>query len=127
MRRVLITFIFSTFLITCLLSPKITNQVKADQYFDTYGNISWEEEKARLTAFAIELKYDSNMIGYIGFYIGKKDKADKIKARINRAKKYLIRDLKIKESRVKIIELGMRDEALTILQPVQKDKPSPFS
>ena len=33
--------------------------------FDRYGRINWEEETKRLSAFAVELKKQPEMIGYI--------------------------------------------------------------
>lgn len=50
--------------------------VSADGWFQEYGNIPWEEEQALLGSFAIALKKNPNMIGYIGFRVGKKDKIE---------------------------------------------------
>ena len=47
---------------TCFASGKMAADVLP---FDRYGRISWEEEEKRLEAFAVELKKQPQMIGYI--------------------------------------------------------------
>lgn len=43
-----------------------------DEWFDSYGDISWEDEKAHLDNFAIALQRDPNTIGYIIVYAGRR-------------------------------------------------------
>jgi hypothetical protein len=100
--------------------------VIADQMFDSYGNISWKEEQARLGNFAIHLDRNPEAIGYIGYYIGKKDKLKKVKSRAERARDFLISKFNIKASRIIVINAGRNEETRIMLQPVPKDMPPPF-
>ena len=43
-----------------------------DQPFDSYGDISWEDEMAHLDNFAIALQHDPDSIGYIIVYVGRR-------------------------------------------------------
>ena len=90
----------------------------SDQWFDSYGNISWENEKARLDNFAIALQQDSNLTGNIVIYAGKRSCANEAKDRALRAKKYVVETRGIHESRVKWVDGGYREELTVILQPV---------
>ena len=58
--------------------------------FDRYGNIRWQDEKARLDNFAIALLQDSNYLGYI--FVGQAPRMcpREAEARAIRAKQYLI-------------------------------------
>src|SRR5687768_15744126 len=40
-------------------------------WLDKYGNILWEDEKARLDNFAIQLMNDPNLIGYLYVQAGR--------------------------------------------------------
>jgi hypothetical protein len=90
----------------------------SDQWFDSYGNISWENEKARLDNFAVALQQDSNLTGNIVIYAGKRSCANEAKDRALRAKKYVVETRGIHESRVKWVDGGYREELTVILQPV---------
>jgi len=52
----------------------------------------------------VELEKDSNLVGYVAFYTGEKDKHDRLKSQVNRAKKYLISKLKIDKNRLVIVD-----------------------
>src|ERR1043165_3773873 len=43
-----------------------------DQPFDSYGDLSWEDEKAHLDNFAIALQNDPGATGYIIVYAGRR-------------------------------------------------------
>ena len=45
-------------------------RVSPDSPFDSYGNICFEDEKARLDNFAIALQQNPEWIGYIVVYAG---------------------------------------------------------
>lgn len=111
-------------IIVVLAFPKLS-VVTADKWFDSYGNISWQEEQARLGNFAIFLERNPDMIGYIAFYIGDKDSSKKVKQRIKRGKKFLLSKFKVEESRIAIINAGKKEETEIILQPVSKNVPPP--
>jgi|SRR5215204_1517013 len=57
---------------------------------DRYGDISWEQEQAHLDNLAIELLSNSNFIGYIIVYAGKRSCAGDAQHRGVRAKQYLV-------------------------------------
>jgi len=95
----------------------------ADQWFDSYGNISWEDEKAHLDNFAIALQQDPNLIGYIIVYAGRRACVGEAKDRALRAKKYVVETRGIQESRIKWIDGGYREELIVILQPAPRGAP----
>jgi hypothetical protein len=95
----------------------------SDQWFDSYGKISWEDEKAHLDNFAIALQQDSNLIGNIIVYAGKRSCANEAKDRALRAKKYVVETRGIHESRVKWLDGGYREELTVILQPMPSGAP----
>lgn len=94
-----------------------------DEPFDSYGDISWEEEKAHLDNFAIALQHDPNLIGYIIVYAGQRACRGEAEDRARRAKKYLVKTRGIQESRVKWIDGGYREKLTVILQPVPPGAP----
>jgi hypothetical protein len=97
--------------------------VLADQWFDTYGHISWEDERARLDNFAIALQNDPASIGYIIVYAGRRACVGEAKNRTLRAKKYLAQTRGIATSRIKLIDGGYREELTVILQPTPRHTP----
>lgn len=95
----------------------------ADQWFDSYGNLSWENEKAHLDNFAIALQHDPDLIGYIIVYAGRRACVGEAKDRALRAKKYVVETRGIQESRIKWIDGGYREEPTVILQPAPRGAP----
>ena len=59
------------------------------QAFDSWGNICWNFERARLDNFAINLQHESSVLGYIVVYAGRESCADEAITRAVRAKKWL--------------------------------------
>jgi len=102
-------------------------KVQADEWFDSYNSkISWKFERAYLHGFAAYLQSHPDYIGYIVFYTGKKDKVDKIKSQIRRAKNFLISKENIDAKRIIIIDAGLRyDTTEIILQPILKSQEPP--
>ena len=94
-----------------------------DQYFDSYGNIPWEEEEARLDNFAIELQHDPNLIGYIMVYAGRHSCIGEAQEHALRAKNYIVKTRHIQENRVKLIAGGYQEEFRVILQPIPHGSP----
>lgn len=97
----------------------------ADQWFDSYGSLSWDDEKAHLDNLAIALQHDQTLIGYIIVYAGRRACVGEAKGRALRAKKYLLETHGIQESRVKWINGGYREERIVILQPLPRGAPEP--
>ena len=79
----------------------------------------------RLDNFAVYLNKYPEMIGYVAFYRRKGDSLTKIKARIEKVKKYLVTTRQVNSSRIIIIDAGIFDSSITILQPVDKNAEPP--
>jgi hypothetical protein len=75
--------------------------------FDTYGNIRFNDEKARLDNFAIQLQNDPTSQGYIIGY-GSCDAEGQTRA--NRAKDYLVNTRGIDASRIVVVDGGCMPE-----------------
>jgi len=99
----------------------------ADQWFDSYGKISWGEEKSRLDNFALYLKQNPDMNGYIGYWTGPSDRSARVRSSDVRARNYLVRDRRIERDRIIVVDVGRKDETQFVLQPVNKNLGSPFS
>jgi hypothetical protein len=95
----------------------------SDQWFDSYGDLSWEDEKAHLDNFAIALQHDPDSIGYIIVYAGRRACVGEGKDHALRAKKYVVETRGIQESRIKLIDGGYREELTVILQPAPRGAP----
>jgi hypothetical protein len=91
--------------------------------FDSYGGLSWEDEKAHLDNFAIALQHDPDSIGYILVYAGRRACVGEAKERALRAKEYVVETRGIQASRIKWIDGGYREKLTTILQPVPRGAP----
>lgn len=119
---------FCAVFLTCfggiLLEP--FQVARADQWFDSYGKLPWAEEKLHLDNFAMHLKHNPDMTGYVAFYVGKNDNEADIQKRVDRAKKYLSHGrTKIDKERIIVVNAGKREETRTVLQPVLKANPPP--
>ena len=75
--------------------------------FDTYGNIRFNDEKARLDNFAIELQ---NTPGEQGYIIAYGSCTGEAQARADRAKDYLVNTRGIDASRIVTVDGGCRSE-----------------
>lgn len=95
--------------------------IPLDQWFDSYGNISWDEEKVHLENFAKYLIEQPDYVGYIVVYVGKREKWKSLERRVERAKNYLIRILCVDKERVIIVQAPRRDITKFVLQPVPKE------
>ena len=102
---------------------KTDDKCVADQWFDSYGDLSWEDEKAHLDNFAIALQNDPDSIGYIIVYAGRRSCVGEAKDRALRAKKYLVQTRAIEASRIKLIDGRYREELTVILQPAPRGAP----
>jgi hypothetical protein len=116
---------FLLIIATAFSMTSFPKTVEADDYYDSYGNILWEDEILHLDNFSVYLQQDANAIGYIAFLVGKGDSYKKIKTRIDRAVRYLTKDRKLNKARLVIIYAGNNDETKTILQPYDKNLSAP--
>jgi hypothetical protein len=78
--------------------------------FDEYGDIAFNDEKARLDNVAIELQNEQGSTGYIIAYGGRRSRANEAIKRANRAKDYLVNTHGIEPGRVKTVDGGYREE-----------------
>lgn len=98
-------------------APFGTTSVYADSavppdifWFDEYGALRWEDEKARLDNFAIALLEDPAYIGYIYIWAGDHSCADEAVAHAIKAKRYLTAVRGLPWDRIAFRDLGYRDD-----------------
>jgi hypothetical protein len=77
---------------------------------DEYGNIKFNDEKARLDNYAIELQNDPTSQGYLVCYGGRTGRAGEAQRRCDRAKNYLVSTRGIDGSRIVTVDGGYREE-----------------
>jgi hypothetical protein len=95
--------------------------------FDEYGDIKFDDEKARLDNFAIELQNDPTSQGQMICYGGRTGYEGEALSRCERAKDYLSGVRGIEAARVVIVDGGFREELtvkLTIV-PAGAAPPTP--
>ncbi len=119
-----------TILLLALFSVISIRTVKADELFDTYypNKTSWVIEKnLHLFNFALALKRDPKLIGYIYVFTTKNESQSKVNFRSGRAVRYLTEtspiSLRIEKSRIVVIYKKEADESKIILQPTPKGIP----
>lgn len=78
--------------------------------FDTYSNIRFVDERARLDNFSIWLRQQPEMKGYILFYASRDFSSKRAKRRAQRASDYLIRVRHLDAQKVQTIDGGYRDQ-----------------
>jgi hypothetical protein len=113
----LATLIFAGFV------PFAVKQVYADQWFDRYGNISWQDERAHLANFAVYLQQHAEKLGYIASCSVDKNARAKARKRLKSAKKYLMSEFKLPAERIRIVFGQKCVENTTILEPLDKGSP----
>jgi hypothetical protein len=84
-----------------------------DNKIDEYGNIRFEDEKARLDNIAIELQNDPAAKGYLVCYGGRVGRVGEARRRCARAKAYMSRHRRIPAAQIVTVDGGYRD-ALTV-------------
>lgn len=80
---------------------------------DSYQNLSFEDEKARLDNFALHLREQVGMLGYIVVYAGQRQSVSNARARAKRARNYLVTKHGIGVGRI-VTKYGERRETLTV-------------
>lgn len=78
--------------------------------FDEFGDISRNDEKARLDNFAIALQQDPTASGYVIVYPGRTSKRADVQDHFGRVIEYLVHSRGIDQSRIKTIEGPKRDQ-----------------
>ena len=87
----------------------ITSEVLARK-IDEYGNIRFNDEKARLDNFAIELQNDPTAQGYLVCYGGRRGRTGEAQRRCDRAKDYLVTTRGITADRIVTVDGGFRED-----------------
>lgn len=82
--------------------------------FDTYGNIRFFDETARLDNFAIQLM-NVDAYGYIVVYAGRKATVNEAQRRADRAKNYLVKVRDIESGRLYAVDGGYSEELIVRL------------
>jgi hypothetical protein len=78
--------------------------------FDEYGNIAFDDEKARLDNFAIELQNDPTAEGYLTCYGGRRGYEGEALRRCERAKGYVANVRGIEAARIVTVDGGFRED-----------------
>ena len=86
------------------------NQPTVSRKFDEYGDIRFNDEKARLDNYAIQLQNEPGATGYIVVYAARTGPAGQAQARADRAKDYLVNTRGIDAARIITIDGGCREE-----------------
>ena len=81
--------------------------------FDEYGDLRFEDEKARLDNFTIQISNIPLSIGYLTMYAGQKTFKNEAAERLARARSYMVKVRKIDPERVVTVDCGFTSE-LTI-------------
>jgi hypothetical protein len=98
---------------SCSTSSSCTTslvKIAESHKIDEYGNIRFNDEKARLDNYAIELQNDPTSQGYLICYGGRKGRAGEAQKRCDRAKGYLTTTRGIDASRVVTVDGGYRED-----------------
>lgn len=93
--------------------------------FDEYGDITFEDEKARLDNLVIELKSDPKAVGYLIIYGGRRSIKGIAKTRALRAKNYLVKKGGIASKRIVWMDGGYREDSATEIYIVPPDASAP--
>jgi hypothetical protein len=113
---------------SCPLLSSCTTTIPAliiEDRIDEYGDISFEDEEARLDNFAVELQNWPQGRGYIVAYGGRRGRRGEARKRAERAKNYLTTVRGIPASQVVIIDGGYREDFSIALKLRSKDMPPP--
>ena len=78
--------------------------------FDEFGDIKFEDEKARLDNFAIQLSMNEEQRGSIIVFAGRQTYENEAKERLKRAKNYLVNVRKIDPNQILTVDGGYRED-----------------
>jgi hypothetical protein len=122
-------FTISCLLLASALITKAQEQSNVEQpqirdyKFDEWGDIPFNDEKARLDFIAQQLQREPEKIMYMEIYAGKRACVGEAQARAVRAKNYLVNQKKIDASRIKWRDGGYHDEVTVVVWLVLPDWP----
>jgi len=95
-------------------------RASATEWFDSYPKIPWKVETIRLKNLNSFLQNNPETIGCIIYQWTSTDDQKEMRGRAERARRYLIDNLKVDQSRILLIDGKEGSEAQTILEPVRK-------
>ncbi|MGI8654026.1 MAG: hypothetical protein ACR2LC_02265 [Pyrinomonadaceae bacterium] len=99
---------------SCPASASCTSQVVGNPpgptKFDEYGNVNFNDEKARLDNYAIQLQNAPGTQAYIIAYGGRRGRTGEAQARADRAKNYLVNTRGIDAGRIQTVDGGFRED-----------------
>jgi hypothetical protein len=107
---------------TASCSAQVTAPAPGATKFDEYGNIRFNDEKARLDNYAIQLQ---NQPGAQGYIIAYGSCAGEAQARADRAKDYLVNTRGIDAGRIVTLDGGCREELVVELWIVPSGATAP--
>jgi hypothetical protein len=93
--------------------------------FDTYSDIRFEDEKARLDNFAIQVLNSPDERGAIMVFAGNPTYRGEAQYRLQRAKDYLVKVRRIDPARLVLTDGGYKPEVTTILYLIYKNEHVP--
>lgn len=95
--------------------------------FDEYGDIRFDDEKARLDNFAIELMNDPTAEGYLTCYGGRRGYEGEARRRCERAKDYVVTVRGLDAARVVLVDGGFREDLTVrlVIVPAGATPPAP--
>ena len=116
--------------VACKASASRTTEVNISNFFcglalDQYGDLKFEDEKARLDNFAIQLFNDRHSRGLIQIYVGQETFKREAAYRLDRAKTYLVNVRGADSSRIVTLDCGFSRDLTTILRLVPNDATIP--
>ena len=119
MRHSLLLVLLSLFAWSPLAAPNSAVPISA---FDQYGAISWQDEKARLDNFAIQLWNEPDSIGYFLIRVGQTSCRNEAQNHAVRAKNYLMNVRHIPWNRIVWQDVGFGDEFQVTIWLVPRGK-----
>lgn len=78
--------------------------------FDLYNDVRFNDEKARLDNFAVQLQNEPGAQGYIVAYSGRRGRPGAAALRATRARNYLVNERGLNADRIIILEGGVRED-----------------
>lgn len=78
--------------------------------FDEYGDIHFNDEKARMKNFILQMQNEPGALGYVLIYAGRRALIDEAQRRLERAKNYLVNEGGISAERIVTLDGGHRED-----------------
>ncbi|HEX8119510.1 MAG TPA: hypothetical protein VF521_19700 [Pyrinomonadaceae bacterium] len=103
-------------------APPIPSPTRA---IDEYGDVPFDDEKARLDNFAIEVQNDPTAVGHLTCYGGRVERKGEAQRRCARAKNYLVNYRGISADRIVTVDGGYREELTVVLWVVPPGASAP--